>query len=115
MEILMFKQALSIICVILIILCMLVPLKKEGICQKFLGYHKIYAILLLILSLIHGILAGNNLGIISGKIAWMILLILVTTAYLINRDALNWNKIHLILSIIFTIIAILHIYIAIII
>lgn len=110
MNIFFFKQLILILCIILLLLCMLVPLKKEGIFSKLLGYHKTYAILLVVFSLIHGILAENSSGMISGIIAWIVLLILILSAYFIDRDSLIWNKIHLLLSYIFVIIVIYHIF-----
>ena len=99
-----FKHLILILCIVLLLLCMLVPLKKEGV------YHKTYAILLAVFSLLHGILAGHNAGMTSGMIAWLIMLVLILSAYLINRDSMIWNKIHLFLSFILVFAVIYHIF-----
>ena len=105
-----FKHLILILCIVLLLLCMLVPLKKEGIFPKLLSYHKTYAILLAVFSLLHGILAGHNAGMTSGMIAWLIMLVLILSAYLINRDSMIWNKIHLFLSFILVFAVIYHIF-----
>lgn len=110
MNIFFFKQFITILCIILLLLCMLEPLKKEGIFSKVLSYHNTYAILLAVFSLLHGILAENNSGMISGIIAWLIILIIILSACLISRDSLIWNKIHLFLSFTLVFVIIYHIF-----
>lgn len=107
---LLLKRVIEIGCILLIILCMLAPLKKDFIFKKIFSFHKTYAILLLILALIHGLLASNDSGMISGKVSWGALFILIFTAYIIDQDSLKWKNIHLILSFIFVIAVIFHIY-----
>ena len=109
MKILFLEQFMIILSILLIILCMLMPLKNEGIFQKILNYHKIYAILLFMTSLIHGLLAKFKPGGITGIISLLVLIILFFSAVFINRDSVKWRKFHLILSIIYTFIVIIHI------
>ncbi|MBC5787013.1 MULTISPECIES: hypothetical protein [Clostridiaceae] len=119
MNLLLMSKLLSIISVLLLLVCMLAPVKKTAFAQKhpivksILKHHSIYGILLLIITLFHGILAGNQPGMISGKIAWMILLLLII--FSIPKNKMNspiWKKIHVIISILLCLIVIFHIVIA---
>lgn len=76
MKILFIEQLIIILSILLIILCLLMPLKNDGIYQKLLRYHKIYAIILLIFSFVHGLLADNRSAIITGKLSLLVLIIL---------------------------------------
>ena len=100
----LLHKIIALICCILLILCIL-PLWKNKfagnkVLLKITSFHQIYAFLLLVLALVHGILAGNNPAMFSGKIAWMILLL---------KNKPRWKKIHMALSIIFVGLVILHI------
>lgn len=106
-------KIVALICCILLILCILPFWKNTYASNKFLvkisSFHQIYAFLLLILALIHGILAGNNPAMFSGKIAWAILLLIILFAFMIKQNKFKWKKIHVTLSIIFICLIILHI------
>lgn len=109
----LLHKIIALICCILLILCILLFWKNKfagnKVLLKITSFHQIYAFLLLVLALIHGILAGNNPAMFSGKIAWMILLLIILFAYIIKQNKPRWKKIHIALSIIFVGLVILHI------
>ena len=71
-------KVLSTAAVLLCILCLAAPLKKTKAGQKIKGLrillkpHVLYGWLLLVIGLMHGIMAGKNPGMISGKLVWMV-------------------------------------------
>ena len=81
-------KVLSTAAVLLCILCLAAPLKKTKAGQKIKGLrillkpHVLYGWLLLVIGLMHGIMAGKNPGMISGKLVWMVLLVLLLAACL---------------------------------
>lgn len=99
------EKALSFISVLLLILCVLAPLKRTGLAKKqswishITGFHTAYGIILLITGLAHGILAGSGPAMITGKLAWMLLLVL-TLLTLVKKKAkqAGWQKIHIALG-----------------
>ena len=95
---------ITIICLILFLLCLFIPMNK-----KILHYHIPLAWSLLVCSIIHGILETNNTAMVTGKLAWLSLLILIIYPYILKRNNLNWKKFHISLSIIFSILVIIHI------
>ena len=84
-------KVLSTAAVLLCILCLAAPLKKTEAGQKIKGLrillkpHVLYGWLLLVIGLMHGIMAGKNPGMISGKLVWMVLLVLLLAACLKSR------------------------------
>lgn len=84
-------KVLSTAAVLLCILCLAAPLKKTKAGQKIKGLrillkpHVLYGWLLLLIGLMHGIMAGKNPGMISGKLVWMVLLVLLLAACLKSR------------------------------
>lgn len=99
---------LSGMALFLCLLYLAAPLKKTKAAQKIkwirplLKYHVCYGWLLLAVSLAHGILAGKQLGMISGKLIWMLLLLLILGAYLkryLKKSV--WLAVHRGLSVIF--------------
>lgn len=80
------SQLLAYLSLLFFILCILAPLKKSAVAAKYkiigiaLKRHTFYAVLILPLALAHGILAGKAPGMISGKIVWMLILILIITS-----------------------------------
>ena len=76
----MMNQVLVVICVVLLVLCMAVPLKKTGITRKYpwiqriLSLHIWFGWLLVMFGCWHGIVSGKAPAMISGKLAWMVLL-----------------------------------------
>ena len=119
MNLLLISKLLSVISVLLLLACMLAPIKKTAFAQRHpivksvLKYHTLYGILLLIITLFHGILAGNQPGMVSGKLAWMALLLLIVFAIPKNKMKSSvWKKIHIIISVFLCLIVIFHIIIA---
>ena len=61
---------------------MLAPLKRAELAQKHpwirhvTGFHAVYGVILLATGLAHGILAGSGPAMMTGKLGWMLLLIL---------------------------------------
>lgn len=112
----MIEGITALSALILLFLCMLAPLKKKvrkaehPVLYKALRHHSIYAIALLPVALLHGILAGNKPGMISGKAVWMLLLILVLLAYPKRRlkDGI-WRRIHVFLSLVLCLLVLVHI------
>ena len=76
------EKILALISVLLLILCMLAPLKRAELAQKHpwirhvTGFHAVYGVILLATGLAHGILAGSGPAMMTGKLGWMLLLIL---------------------------------------
>lgn len=99
---------ITIICLILFLLCLVIPMNK-----KISRYHQPLAWILLIFSLIHGLTAAKNSAIITGKLAWLGLLVVIIFAYILKRNNLKWKKYHISLSIIFSILVVIHIIYAI--
>ncbi|MFQ6793043.1 MAG: hypothetical protein ACLRT4_09685 [Thomasclavelia sp.] len=106
-------KIITLICLILLVLCFLPLFKRyfnnQKIANNNQAYHQLYAWLLLAFSLLHGILAAKSAAMISGKIAWFILFLIIIFAYLIKQSKSSWKKIHLVLSIILVILVIIHI------
>ena len=121
----MLSTTLSIIATIIFIgLMAIYPLskiklsnsKKERIknriyCQLKKN-HNILAIIFLILSLIHGIVAiknGATEGMISGKIAWMFILMMSILIVFRKINKEKWAILHRLLAVISAILIIIHI------
>ena len=101
-------KVLSTAAVLLCILCLAAPLKKTKAGQKIKGLrillkpHVLYGWLLLVIGLMHGIMAGKNPGMISGKLGWMGLLVLLLAACLKSRMKKSvWMFLHRSLSVVF--------------
>ncbi len=110
------EKSLAFISVLLLILCMLAPLKRTALAQKnpwirtVAGFHAAYGIVLLITGLAHGVLSGGGPAMISGKLAWMMLLIL--TCLTIFRKKIKqtlWRKIHIVLAVSVCVLTAVHI------
>ena len=95
---------ITIICLILFLLCLVIPMNK-----KISRYHIPLAWSLLVFSIIHGILETKNTAMITGKLAWLSLLVVIIFAYILKRNNLKWKKYHILLSIIFSILVVIHI------
>ena len=114
--ILLNKLMILISILLLLLLCILMPLKRSAAAKErpflrsILRPHTIYGVLLLITSLIHGILAGSGPAMISGKIAWLCLLILLVLSFFRGRmQAAVWKKLHRRLSILLCALVLIHI------
>lgn len=97
-------KVLSTAAVLLCILCLAAPLKKTKAGQKIKGLrillkpHVLYGWLLLVIGLMH----GKNPGMISGKLVWMVLLVLLLVACLKSRMKKSvWMFLHRSLSVVF--------------
>lgn len=63
--------------------------------EKIVGCHTLYGVVLLAAAFVHGILAGNKPGMVTGKLAWMVLLILILlTLFRKKMKTRSWNRIH---------------------
>lgn len=100
----------------LLLLCMLTPLRKSTAAQEhpslkmLLEYHAVYGVLLLIVSLVHGILSGHKPAMMSGKMAWLCLLILFILSLLKKRmRAGAWLRLHRIFAVLLCILIVIHI------
>ena len=92
----------------LLLLCMLAPLRKSAAVQKrpslkmLFKLHGIYGLLLLIVSFLHGIL--------SGKAAWLCLLILLVLSLFRKRmGTAVWLKLHRIFSVLLCVLIAAHV------
>ena len=113
---LLLNKWMILVSVILFLLCMAMPLRKaKGMrgrktVQALLRPHAWYALLLLITSLVHGIMAGKHPTMISGKLAWMVLLVvLLTSVFQKSMKSKNWRKLHQIVSILCAFLIVVHI------
>lgn len=71
-------------------------------------YHQWFAFCILILAFIHGILSGKQTGMISGKIAWTVLLLMYITCLCLKKW--KYRKLfHHIFMFVFLILCISHI------
>lgn len=90
--------------------------KKERIKNKIYCQlkknHNLLAILFLLLSLAHGIIAiknGATEGMMSGKFAWMFILIMSILIVFRNLNKEKWAIVHRVMSMIATVLIIIHI------
>ena len=90
---------ITIICLILFLLCLFIPMNN----------HIPLAWSLLVFSIIHGILETRNAAMITGKLAWLSLIVVIIFAYVLKRNNLRWKRYHISLSIIFSILVVIHI------
>ena len=100
----------------LLVLCMLAPLKKSTAAQEhpalkmLLIPHAVYGVLLLIVSFVHGILSGNKPAMMSGKAAWLCLLILLLMSLFKKRMVPGaWLRLHRIFAFFFCVLIVIHI------
>lgn len=112
----LLNKIMILLSVILFLLCILEPLtrkneaKGNGIFRTVLKPHAVYGVLLLAVSMIHGILSGNKPGMVSGKIAWLCLLVLLSCSLFKGyRKKAAWLRIHRILAVLFCILILVHI------
>lgn len=109
-------KALAFISVLLLILCALAPIKRTELAKKhpwlphITGFHTAYGIILLITGLAHGILAGSGPAMMSGKLAWILLLILTLLTPLKKKTKqVVWRRIHITLGVIVCALVVVHI------
>ena len=82
----LLNHCLELICLLLLVLCMAAPLTKKPVCQRYplvravLSLHGVYGCLLISLGLWHGILSGKAPAMITGKLAWLVLVLCILMA-----------------------------------
>ncbi len=110
------EKFLALVSVLLLILCTLAPLKRTGLAQKrpwirhVTGFHTAYGIALLITGLIHGALAGNAPAMMTGKLAWMLLLVLTLLTLVKKKIKLAvWRKVHTALGAAVCVLVVVHV------
>lgn len=110
------EKILALISVLLLVFCMLAPLKRTELAQKhpwirhITGFHTVYGILLLVTGLAHGVLAGKGPAMITGKLAWMLLLILTLLTLLKRKTGQSlWRRIHITLAVTVCALTVFHI------
>lgn len=101
----MIEKLTALLSLLLLIACMLAPLKRTAWIRRHpgmkqvIGFHTAYGIILLFTGLIHGILAGRGAAMMTGKLAWMLLLVLTLLSPLKKRMKQNtWRYLHLTLA-----------------
>lgn len=104
----LFNHCLELVCLILVLLCMLAAAKKRfrlkpnSFLSKAVRFHDGYAYALVVLALAHGILSGKAAAMMSGKLAWLVLLVLIVFALIQKKCGAAWmKKAHVVLSVIF--------------
>lgn len=110
------NKFMILLSVILLLLCILEPLRRKSeakgnrMLRTVLKPHAAYGVLLLAFSMIHGILSGNKPGMISGKIAWLCLLVLLICSLFKERwKKATWMRIHRVLAVLLSILVLVHI------
>lgn len=105
MNLQIINHVVELACLGLLVLCMLAPIKKTAsgkrnpMLKKILAFHSFYAVALLVLALVHGILSGKKVAMFSGKLACSVLLILIILAIIQKRSSATWFKrVHVVTS-----------------
>lgn len=79
----MLNLFFMILSILLLTLCLLYRFRNAGLLRnhpflkQLLSFHAVYGMLLLISAFIHGILAGKQPGMLTGKLAWICLLFIL--------------------------------------
>lgn len=101
----LIEKITALLSLIMLAACMAAPLKRSAAAQKrpwirrVLGFHTFYGVTLLATGLIHGILAGQGAAMMTGKTAWMLLLLLTVLTPFKNRIKQTlWRILHLTLA-----------------
>lgn len=121
----MLEKILSLISVIIFLMLILIyPIRKikiqniefertkNKIYCSLKKNHNILSVILLVVSLAHGIIAiksGAISGIMSGKIAWIFILIMSILIVFRNLNKEIWAIVHRVMSIMATVLIIIHI------
>lgn len=110
------EKLLAALSMVLLVVCMLAPLRKLPFAdrhpwvKKALRFHTLYGWLLLAAALAHGILAGKQPGMITGKLAWMALLLLLVLTLLRKRMKTSaWVLLHRVCSVAVCVLVLFHI------
>lgn len=112
----MIEKITALLSLLMLTACMLAPLKRTAAAQRHpwirraVGFHTFYGITLLAAGLIHGILAGRGPAMMTGKLAWMLLLLLTILSPLKNKMKQNtWRRMHLTLAVLSCALVVIHI------
>lgn len=105
------EKLTALLSLLLLIACMLAPLKRTAWIRRHpgmkqvIGFHTAYGIILLFTGLIHGPFClevrspGRGTAMMTGKLAWMLLLVLTLLSPLKKRMKQNtWRYLHLTLA-----------------
>lgn len=85
---------------------------KNKIYSNLKKNHNLLSVIFLIVSLIHGIIvkkSGATIGVISGKFAWMFILLMSILIFFRNLNREKWAIVHRVMSIIAIILIVIHI------
>lgn len=113
----MLSMILSVLSIFLFVLLLLAPFRRRfavknwPLLSKALSFHAAYAVLFLCISFIHGISAGKQTGMLTGKLAWLFLLLLMILALpkkKFSRPA--WLFLHRGLTVSVCLLVLLHIF-----
>lgn len=112
----LLEKIFAFLSVLFLLLCMSASISKKNLVQRspllrrITGAHNLYGILLLIFALLHGMLAGNAPGMVTGKLIWTILLALILLSiFQKRRNFQAWKRIHKVLAVIVCILTAVHI------
>lgn len=101
---------------VLLVFCMMMPVRKTLFAdrhpwmKKLAGFHLFWGVLLLAAGIVHGILAGRKPAMGSGKLAWMVLVILIFLSVFRKKMKTKlWNQIHRILAAAVCVLTVVHI------
>ncbi len=113
------SRFLAVISLILVVFCMMSPMRRRRHavnCPFFntvVRYHTLWAWLLVPISLIHGILVVKSPGAISGKLTWVVLVLLtVFSLFQKKMKHRSFIMLHRALSILFCVMIAAHIVLA---
>ena len=95
------SSLLAAVCVVFLAVLMLPAGRRVRVLQRISDskevrkYHALYGFLLLAAGLAHGIMAGKQPGMISGKILWMFLaVLLLLSPWKKRKNSALWKSIH---------------------
>lgn len=95
------SSLLAAVCVVFLAVLMLPAGRRVRVLQRISDskavrkYHALYGFLLLAAGLVHGIMAGKQPGMISGKILWMFLAVLMLLSpWKRRKNSALWKSIH---------------------
>lgn len=113
---LILNKLMILVSIVLLILCVLAPVRKHivfqknSVVQKVLGPHIAYGILLFVTTLVHGILSGNKAGMMTGKLAWLCLAFLLCLSALKRKmKKKRWLQLHRGCTVCLCILTVIHI------
>ena len=112
----MLYTFLTLISIALFLLCLTASQKKHSffrncpLLNQILAFHSVFGILFLLFSLAHGLLSSQSEAMISGKLAWMVLLFLILFTLARRKfSAQRFRKIHIFFSLLLCFLVGIHI------